>query len=146
MVDQVRPIVLLLARIAIGAIFLVHGLVKFTGGIGGTTAFFEQIGIPLPGLAAPVVAVVEVLGGAALILGAGLPIAGVLLALDMLGAAVFVHFANGFFVDKGGFEFVLALAAGALAVGFTGGGALALDSLWQRGRTTTTAGPGAPAA
>ncbi|MFG1701746.1 DoxX family protein [Nonomuraea sp. M3C6] len=130
MLDQARPAVLLLARIAIGAIFLVHGYQKFaTMGLAGTTKFFESLDIPLAGVAAPAVAVLEVAGGLALILGAALPIAGTLLAIDMVGAIVFAHGASGFSVGDGGYEFVLALAAGSLAVGFTGGGALALDSV-----------------
>ncbi|UBU16793.1 DoxX family protein [Nonomuraea gerenzanensis] len=139
MVDQARPVVLLLARVAIGVIFLVHGYQKFaTMGIAGTTKFFESVGIPLAGLAAPAVAVLEVAGGLALILGVALPIAGTLLALDMLGAIAFVHGANGLAGD-GGYEFVLALAAASLAVGFTGGGALALDRVLTRRRSAATA-------
>ena len=136
--ERIRPFALLLARIGIGVIFLVHGLQKFTGGLGGTTAFFQQIGIPLPGVAAPAVAVIELVGGIALILGAALPIFGILLILDMLGAIYFVHGANGFAVDKGGYEFVLALIAGTLAVAFSGGGALAVDGIWQRRNTTVS--------
>ncbi|GAA4944972.1 putative oxidoreductase [Nonomuraea thailandensis] len=139
MVDQARPFVLLLARVAIGVIFLVHGYQKFaTMGIAGTTKFFESVGIPLAGLAAPAVAVLEVAGGLALIVGVALPIVGTLLALDMLGAIAFVHGANGLAGD-GGYEFVLALAAASLAVGFTGGGALALDRVLLRRRSPATA-------
>ncbi|MEU6710727.1 DoxX family protein [Nonomuraea sp. NPDC046802] len=135
MVDQARPIVLLLARIAIGVVFLVHGYQKFaTMGIAGTTKFFESVGIPLAGVAAPAVAVLEVVGGLALIVGAALPLAGMLLALDMIGAIVFVHGGSGFSAGEGGYEFVLALAAASLAVGFTGGGAYALDSVLARRR------------
>lgn len=136
MVDQARPIVLLLARIAVGVIFLVHGYQKFaTMGIAGTTKFFESAGIPLAGVAAPAVAALEVVGGLALVLGVALPIVGTLLALDMLGAIFFVHGANGLAGD-GGYEFVLALAAASLAVGFTGGGAFALDGVLTRRRGT----------
>ncbi|MFB4274830.1 MULTISPECIES: DoxX family protein [unclassified Nonomuraea] len=139
MVDQARPVVLLLARIAIGVIFLVHGYQKFaTMGIAGTTKFFESAGIPLAGVAAPAVATLEVVGGLALIVGAALPIVGTLLALDMLGAIAFVHGANGL-SGEGGYEFVLALAAASLAVGFTGGGALALDRVLGRRRGTVPA-------
>lgn len=135
MVDQARPVVLLVARVAVGVIFLVHGYQKFaTMGIAGTTEFFESVGIPLAGVAAPAVAALEVLGGLALILGAALPIAGILLALDMVGAIVFVHGANGL-AGEGGYEFVLALAAASLAVGFTGGGAFALDNVLPRRRS-----------
>ncbi|MFG3440559.1 DoxX family protein [Nonomuraea sp. NPDC047897] len=140
MIVQARPVALLIARVAIGVIFLVHGYQKFaTMGISGTTKFFESVGIPLAGVAAPAVALLEVVGGLALIVGAALPIVGTLLALNMVGAIVFVHLANGFAVDKGGYEFVLALAAGALAVGFTGGGALSVDGALQRRRTPTNA-------
>ncbi|MFF4778682.1 DoxX family protein [Microtetraspora fusca] len=133
MLARIRPVALLIGRVGIGIIFLVHGWQKLTTmGLSGTTAFFEQIGIPLPGLAAPAVTVLELAGGAALILGAALPVVGTLLALDMLGAIAFVHGGNGFTVDKGGYEFVLALAVAALAIGFSGGGTLALDALWQR--------------
>ncbi|HEX4812399.1 MAG TPA: DoxX family protein [Nonomuraea sp.] len=138
MVDQARPVVLLLARIAIGVIFLVHGYQKVaTMGIAGTTEFFESAGIPLAGLAAPGVAALEIVGGLALILGAALPIAGTLLALDMIGAIVFVHGANGFAAGEGGYEFVLSLAAASMAVGFTGGGALSLDRALSRRRATS---------
>lgn len=138
MLDQARPYALLLARIVLGVIFLVHGAQKFLTGVDKTAAFFESSGIPLAGLAAPAVATVEVVGGIALILGAALPVFGVLLALVMLGAIFFVHLANGFSVGEGGYEFVLALAAGTLAVAFSGGGALAVDTLWQRRRQPVT--------
>ncbi|NUR87194.1 MAG: DoxX family protein [Nonomuraea sp.] len=138
MIDQARPVALLLARVAVGVIFLVHGYQKFaTMGIAGTTKFFESAGIPLAGVAAPAVAVLEVAGGLALILGIALPIVGPLLALDMLGAIFFVHAGNGFDAAQGGYEFVLALAAGALALAFTGGGALSLDRLWHRSTRRT---------
>ncbi|WP_043638434.1 DoxX family protein [Nonomuraea candida] len=139
MADQARPVVLLLARIAVGVIFLVHGYQKFaTMGIAGTTKFFESAGIPLAGVAAPAVAALEVVGGLALILGAALPVVGTLLALNMIGAIVFVHGPSGL-TGEGGYEFVLALAAASLAVGFTGGGALALDGVVARRRSTATA-------
>ncbi|PZG17762.1 DoxX family protein [Nonomuraea aridisoli] len=140
MVDQARPVVLLLARIAIGVIFLVHGYQKFaTTGIGDTIEFFQSVGIPLAALAAPAVATLEVIGGLALILGAALPLAGTLLALTMAGAIVFVHAPHGFGAEAGGYEFVLALAASSLAVGFSGGGALALDRVLVRRRSPAAA-------
>lgn len=46
---------------------------------------------------------------------------------------------NGLFVPvkisgSGGYELVLTLAAASLAVGFSGGGVLAVDGIWQRRR------------
>lgn len=139
MIDKVRPYALLLARIGLGVIFVVHGLQKFmTMGLAQTTAFFESLGIPLAGVAAPAVAVLEVVGGIALILGAALPVFGTLLVLNMFGAIVFAHASKGFSASEGGYEFVLALAAGTLAIAFSGGGALAVDSLTRRHRDPVT--------
>jgi putative oxidoreductase len=136
MLERTGPFALLLLRVVVGVVFVVHGFNKFfVGGMGEVTASFEKLGIPLPSLAAPAVAGIELLGGIALILGAALPVAGVLLALVMLGAIVFVHGGKGLLAQQGGYEYVLVLAAVSLAIGFTGGGAFALDNRWQRGRT-----------
>jgi putative oxidoreductase len=41
---------------------------------------------------------------------------------------VTVHLPKGFFIQNGGFEYTLALAAGALAVAFMGPGAISADA------------------
>ncbi|SDK28421.1 putative oxidoreductase [Actinopolyspora mzabensis] len=114
----VRDLALLLGRVVLGAVFIVHGLQKLTQwGVSGTADTFAGMGIPAPGVSAWFAALVETLGGIALILGIALPLAGVLLALNMLGALFFVHLSQGF----SGYEYVLVLAAAALALGFSGG-------------------------
>lgn len=126
----IRDLALLVARITLGGIFVAHGAQKlFTYGIAGTTESFTGMGIPAPQASALFAAVVELLGGAALILGAGVSIAGLLLVLDMLGAVVLVHAPNGVFVDNGGVELVAALGAGALVLGATGAGRFSVDHL-----------------
>ncbi|MFI7649927.1 DoxX family protein [Micromonospora sp. NPDC049460] len=126
----VRDVAMLLARIGVGIVFFAHGWQKLvTNGVDGTAAFFDQAGVPLPTLSAWFATGVELLGGAALILGAVVPIAGVLLALDMLGAFIFVHAGNGLFVDKGGYELVLALGAASLLLAAVGAGRLSVDHL-----------------
>ncbi|MEG3616602.1 DoxX family protein [Isoptericola haloaureus] len=125
---SVRDALVLVARVAFGAVFVAHGWQKlFTYGIDGTAASFEQMGVPAAGAAAWFAALVELLGGAALVLGAAVPVAGVLLILDMLGAFVLVHAGAGIFVDQGGYELVLALAAGTLLFVATGAGRLSVD-------------------
>ncbi|SDP95981.1 putative oxidoreductase [Actinopolyspora xinjiangensis] len=114
----VRDLALLLGRVVIGIVFVVHGLQKFTQwGISGTTDSFAQMEIPAPALSAWFAALVETLGGIALIVGVALPLAGALLAVVMLGALFFVHLSQGF----SEYEYVLVLAAAALALGFNGG-------------------------
>ncbi|MER7333139.1 MULTISPECIES: DoxX family protein [unclassified Micromonospora] len=126
----VRDVAMLLARIGVGIVFFAHGWQKLvTNGVDGTAAFFDQAGVPLPTVSAWFATGVELLGGAALILGAVVPIAGVLLALDMLGAFIFVHAGKGLFVDKGGYELVLALGAASLLLAAVGAGRLSVDHL-----------------
>ncbi len=125
-----QDVALLIARIALGVVFLAHGAQKFFAfGLAGTAESFAGMGVPAPQASALFAATVELLGGAALILGAGVPVAGLLLALDMLGAFVLVHAGNGVFVDSGGFELVAALGAGALVLAVTGAGRFAVDHL-----------------
>ncbi|HEV7825235.1 MAG TPA: DoxX family protein [Mycobacteriales bacterium] len=137
-----RDLALLLGRVAVGVVFLAHGWQKlFTNGVDGTAAFFAQAGIPLPTAAAWFAALVETLGGAALILGALVPVAGLLLVLNMLGAFVFVHAGNGLFIDKNGYELVLTLGAAALVFAIVGPGRYSVDHRLaaRRGRPAVTA-------
>lgn len=130
---RARAVTLLVARVVLGLVFVVHGWQKVTEtGLDGTTKFFESVGIALAALAAPGQALLEIVGGLALILGALLPVFGTLLGLGMIGAIGFVHGANGFSMANNGYEFVLTLAVASLAIGFSGGGALAVDSVWNR--------------
>jgi len=119
---------LLLARVGIGLVFFAHGWQKlFTNGVDGTSAFFGQAGVPLPTLSAWFAAVVELLGGAALILGIALPAAALLLVVDMIGAFLFVHAGNGLFMEQNGFELVLTLGVASLVLAALGAGRFSLD-------------------
>ena len=123
---MVKDVTALIGRIGIGIVFVAHGWQKFTEwGIAGTTASFGKMGVPLPGVSAVFAATVELAGGLALIAGLALPIVGLLLAVDMLGALFLVHLPNGL-LGQGGAELVVVLGAAALALGFNGG-AYALD-------------------
>ncbi|MCC3764277.1 DoxX family protein [Glycomyces sp. TRM65418] len=132
MIARLRPIALLIGRVVLGVVFIAHGWQKFsTQGMDATAEGFESLGIPAPTLSAYFTVAAELVGGAMLIVGALLPLVGLALTFVMLGAMYFVHPLDGaFFSREGGYEYVLLLAAVSIAIGFSGGGALALDSLW----------------
>jgi putative oxidoreductase len=94
------------------------------------------MGAPLPELTGPLTALVEFFGGLALVFGLLTRLAGLGLAIAMLGAIMIVHLKNGFF-GPNGFEFPLALLASAATVALTGAGAFSLDRLIsiRRGHT-----------
>ncbi len=57
-------------RVAVGGVFLAHGIQKFfMYGLHGVAGAFASMGVPAPAVTSALVAVVELLGGAALILG-----------------------------------------------------------------------------
>lgn len=127
---DVRRLDLALAilRVGIGAIFVAHGAQKlFAFGISGVTGSFAQMGVPLPAITAPLVAILEFFGGLALILGVLTRLAALGFAIEMLGAIFIVHIRNGFFLPRGA-EFALALFVSAVALALAGAGAYSIDA------------------
>jgi putative oxidoreductase len=116
-----------LVRIAAGVIFFAHGYQKFFAmGIEGTTGFFTQLGVPLPGIAAILVASLELVGGLLLIAGFMTRLIAIPLAIDMSTAILLFHSKHGFFVPMG-VEFVTLLLVSAIALAIAGPGAFSID-------------------
>jgi putative oxidoreductase len=118
---------LLVLRVVLGIIMIYHGWPKLTD-LGGTIEGMGGMGVPAPAVAAIFATVAEVVGGLLMVLGASTDIAGLMFAIDMLGAIAFVHAKNGFSVAKGGIEWPLLLLAAALAVALAGPGRYAVGS------------------
>lgn len=130
----VRNAALLVARILLGVVLIAHGLQKFAQWtLAGTAQAFGEMGVPAAGVAAPISAVIELVGGVLLLVGLFAPIAGILVSLNMLGAAVIAHVSNGIFAANNGWELVGVIAAAALAVGVAGPGRWSVDALLTRG-------------
>ncbi len=119
---------LFVLRVVTGIIFAVHGYQKLAGGIEGTGQFLTMLGVPLASFFAYVVTFVELLGGIALIAGFLTRWASLFLTIDMVVALFLVHIGNGFYISKGGYEYVLILLAASVTLLMTGAGSCALDS------------------
>lgn len=121
---------LLIARIGLGIVFVAHGWQKFDEmGIAGTQAGFAKMGAPAPEITAYYSTFAELVGGAALLVGAFTAVAGLLLFVDMLGAFLIVHIYKGVFVADGGYELVVALGVGALVLAVFGAGKFSVDGM-----------------
>jgi putative oxidoreductase len=77
----------LLLRVTVGFMFFSGAVVKL-GDLGKFTAMFVRLGIPAANVLAPVTAIVELVGGAALMLGLGTRLVSLVLAGDMVGALI----------------------------------------------------------
>jgi putative oxidoreductase len=127
-------------RVVLGVVFIAHGAQKLTQGLPAVAGGFASMGIPFPEVAAPVVVALELVGGALLVLGVATRVVSILVAMDMVVAGLVAHLSAGFFAQQGGFEYVLVLAAGSLAVALTGPGRFSLDAL-VAGRRRAAAEP-----
>lgn len=129
--DSLAPLAL---RLAGGAIFVAHGAQKLFGAFGGyglegTGQFFDSVGLSPGYLMALLAGAAEFFGGLALIFGLLVRPAAASLAFAMLIAIFAVHFSKGFFLDKGGYEYALALLALSVSLVVSGGGRFSIDSV-----------------
>jgi putative oxidoreductase len=116
-------------RLVLGATFLVHGAAKFQGGIENTVGFFESLG--LPGFSAYIVALIELVGGLAMLLGVGTRVISILFAIVLAVAVVKVKLAGGFLGNgqMAGYELDLALLAISIFLAITNKSQFALDNV-----------------
>ncbi len=125
--EQAKDWGLAIIRIVVGFTFLMHGWQKvFSFGLAGTASAFEQMGAPMPEITGSLVSIVELVGGAALMVGFMTRLVAIPLAIDMLSAMLIVHLPNGFFLPTG-VEAVLLLFAGAVCCVIGGPGTLSID-------------------
>ena len=125
---SVRDGALLVARLLLGVVLIAHGWQKVvTNGLGATTEAFTGMGVPAAPVSAAYAGIVELVGGALLLVGAATAVVGVLVVLDMLGAALIVHVGNGIMASDGGWELVGVIGAAALVLAVVGAGRYSVD-------------------
>jgi putative oxidoreductase len=119
----------LILRLTIGPMMVVHGLnkVRGPGGLEGTTKYFDSLGLQPAAVHARVAAATEIGTGTLLTLGAMTPLASAGVIGVMTAAAATDHKGKGFFIFKGGWEYVAVVGATAAAISALGPGRYSLD-------------------
>jgi len=114
-----------LLRIALGIIFVVHGLRHYTHGAPGAARTITHMGFPseFSATLAWYLIIVHVVGGALMVIGFWTRLAAFLQLPIMLAAVTLLHARQGF--DQ--LEYPLLVLVGALAVVLLGPGMLAID-------------------
>jgi putative oxidoreductase len=125
---------LLILRLVVGLTMAGHGAQKVFGwwggpGINGWTASVTKLRIRPAAPWAWLAALSELGGGLLFALGLLSPLGSLAIAGTMLVAIATVHWANGFWNGKRGYEFNLALLASVVAVALTGPGAFSADQV-----------------
>lgn len=123
-------------RILAGLTLILHGLPKITD-ISGVQSFFPNIGLP-PELAIPV-ALLEVIGGLAILFGILTRIDSGLFIIEMIGVVVIAKLSKGF---VGGYELELLIMAICISLFITGPGKISIEyevskrEIFPRGKQT----------
>ena len=141
----VNDLSLLVGRVAFASLFLPSGLSKAIN----LQAFIYSIdgrGVPFAPVLAPIGAVVEFLGGLALLLGVQVRVASVLLLVFTVIATLIAHrfweYAPGAArqIQQISFFKNVAIVGGFVFLAAHGGGRYCLEQLWRRERRTRPAG------
>jgi putative oxidoreductase len=139
-------------RLIVGYGFIEHGYAKLARGPDSFMHILQALGMPMPELLAWGTIIVELLGGAAVLVGWLIPLVSVPMAMVLLVATFTVHLPNGFSSIKletvtasgahfgqPGYETDLLYLACLAALVLGGSGALSVDQLIER-RASRAAG------
>jgi len=138
--EKLRPIALLLLRVALGVIFIYHGYPKLFGHTRQTMDSFSHMGFPP--YFAYLAGVIEFFGGCLLVIGLFTRIAGLLIAAEMAVALVQVHKLLEDPRAVHNYEFPLVLATAAFALAALGAGLISFDQvLFAEGRSSSPRKP-----
>jgi putative oxidoreductase len=135
---------LLVIRVVVGLLMTGHGLQKLFGWFGGpgmarTAAGFEMLGFKPSKPMAWMAALGELGSGLSIATGFLTPLGSASLIGVMFNAGA-VHWPNGLWIQKKGYEYTLALAALGAGLAFTGPGRYSLDHLLGIDDELTTTG------
>jgi putative oxidoreductase len=128
-------------RLILAAVFFAHGAGKVFGTFAGPglSKFINQGPAPFSFMRPAwlwwsAAAISELLGSMLVFLGLLTRVGAFLIACTMVTAVIAVHWPNGFFANKSGYEYPLTLLAISLALLISGGGMASIDRAVSGGR------------
>lgn len=125
--NALTPYAALFMRLAVGGVFLAHGITKFQNGIGATAGMLANIGFPFSTMFAVILMTVETVGAICVLLGILTRAWAAAMAVVMIVAILAVKLPRG-----GNFELEALLLAGAVTLVALGDGPLSIAVRFKR--------------
>ena len=128
-----RDIALLIARVGLGAIMITHGWRRWqVDGIGKQVEYLQKFNTPYAEVAAWGGTLLELIGGIFLIVGALTPLVALAFLVQSILIVAYTSWYRGIYVDKGGYEYSVALGLLSLIFVVFGAGRASIDALFRR--------------
>lgn len=119
--NSLTPYAAFFMRLAVGGVFLIHGIAKFERGIGATAHMLAGIGFPAASIFAVILMTIETVGAICILLGILTRAWAATMAVVMIAAILAVKVPNG-----QNFELEALLLAGAVTLVALGDGPLSI--------------------
>ncbi|NNG20727.1 DoxX family protein [Naumannella sp. ID2617S] len=136
LINVLRDMALLLARVTFGAILVFRGWRRWTseGGMQAQIDYLKQFQTPQPEVMAWGGTLLEIIGGLFLIFGLLTPIIGIALVVQQVMVILWTRYFRGPWIENGGYEYNVVQAGLALLLTVFGAGRAAIDQLFKRSR------------
>ena len=128
--NALTPYAAFFMRLAVGGVFLIHGIAKFRWGIGGVAGFLSSQHIPFATIFALLLIVIETVGAICVLLGILTRAWAALMAIEMVVAILAVKLAG-----HQNFELEALLLAGAVTLVALGDGPLSIAVRFKHSST-----------
>lgn len=125
--NSLTPYAAFFMRLAVGGVFLIHGIAKFERGIGATAAMLSNVGFPFATIFALILITIETVGAVCVLLGILTRSWAAAMAVVMVVAILAVKLRNGT-----NFELEALLLAGAVTLVALGDGPLSIAVRFKR--------------
>jgi putative oxidoreductase len=129
-VNALTPYAAFFMRLAVGGVFLIHGIAKFERGIGATAAMLSNIGFPFASIFAVILMTIETVGALCVLLGILTRAWAAVMAGVMVVAIAAVKLPRG-----SNFELEALLLAGAVTLVALGDGPLSIAVRFKQSPT-----------